>query len=1021
MRRLFYPDWAKSLTLSSALLYTCGLSLFGVLANMLALELPQSTPLLLGNLAFFVVFQRLGLVWGLACALIVLSPIASPLFWACSLLQILLFMPLQQGRTSLLVGGLGYFIACYCLHHLMLPQQQPWPMLVLSSFVLTFTLLVLHHCSKLFLVLSANQELKKTQPLQQQLASRIAVLAAIPWALMISVVLHGTVVLNLSSQISALAEQQQHLESQLRQKLSSYQAELKLASGYASLVGDELSLRQLVHSQPEFISALRTDASGKVLHFYKEQVAQDITGLSVRHRDYFQVPSATLSPYISNVFQGQKLGVDRLFALSLPLFNQQSFDGVLELSVALSRLTDSLTLQQEDPNLTMLLIDGKQLKIWGFQDDRVAGKAVNLHLPSLSESEPYLRHSPFFTANHLHYNQAGTELRLQNEVLGTEWQLLLLWDHTQITVVYQMLTLVALLLLLAGFEFMSRSSQRFVSGYTAALQQLITAVERMELGSDTWAEHRLQNSALEFEQLLSSFKHMQLRLHTGHQQLQSALTEKTELSERLEQRVAERTAELSIERDKAQQLALAKTRFLANMSHELRTPLTIILGFVEQLLNQPHDPRLQSQLQTIASHSTFLLQIVNDILDAAKMDEGKLPLEMQNFELLGLLKDLHQSMLPTAQSKELDFELNCQYPLPRELYSDPLRLKQILMNLLGNALKFTEKGKVTLQARLAKGQLQLTVSDTGPGITSEQQAKLFAAFEQADPSISRQYGGTGLGLYICKQLTDLLGFELELRSETGQGTSFSLLIPLSAKAELILSSPPATATAAKTTIAVPRLSGSVLIVDDVPDLRLLLTTLLSPSGLQLETAINGLDALQKVARHSFDLILMDMHMPVMDGLSASRELRRQGYTMPIIALTADVQQTQQNHYLDAGCQAVLSKPVQSTLLFNKITELLQLPDRPQSAEEVAQEQMDELTEMYRESLPKLALELQQNMEAKATAPLAALLHRIKGTSACFGFHGISSAAAEAERLANAGEWPEPQLQQLLQHIEQEQP
>lgn len=1020
MQRIFQHDKGHFLTFSSALLYTFGLTLFGVLANMLALELPQSTPLLLGNLAFFVVYQRLGPIWGLACAIMVLSPINSPLFWLCSLLQILLFVPKQQNWKTMLLVCFGYFIACFYLHQLMLPPQQPWFLSLLSSFILTTTLLVLHHCSRLFLVSSANQATKKQQPLQQQLGSRIAVLAAIPWALMICIVLHGSIVLNLSGHISSLEEQKQHLESQLKQKLSSYQAELRLASSYASLVGDKQSLRQLVHSQPEFISALRTDGAGTVMHFYKEEVAQDITGYSVRHRDYFQQAEATLLPYISNVFQGQKLGVDRLFALSMPLFSQQKFSGVLELSVALERLTDSLVLQQQDPRLKLLLVDGRQQKIWGIQDLSPLGKAVDLNSPLLAESASYLTHSPFFTADHLHFNQAGTELRLEKKLQGTEWQLLLFWDHIQLTLGYQLLTFGALLLLLAGFELMSRSSQRFVSGYTQALQQLITAVESMELGSAKWSEHRLQNSALEFEQLLNSFKHMQQRLQSGHQQLQSALQEKTELSEMLEQRVIERTAELSIERDKAQQLALAKTRFLANMSHELRTPLTIILGFVEQLLNQQHDAQLQSQLQTIASHSTFLLQIVNDILDAAKMDEGKLPLEIQHFELLGLLNDLHQSMLPTAQSKQLEFELNCHYPLPLQLQSDPLRLKQILMNLLGNALKFTEKGKVTLSAQLFEGQLQLTVSDTGPGISEAQQQKLFAAFEQGDPGISRQFGGTGLGLYICKQLSDLLGFELKLRSQTDEGASFSLRIPLSAQAELILSNPVSTKAKAKTVHQVPKLSGSVLIVDDVPDLRLLLTTLLAPSGLQLETAIHGLDALQKVARQSFDLILMDMHMPVMDGLTACRELRRQGYSMPIIALTADVQQTQRILCMEAGCQAVLAKPVQSTMLFNKIAELLQLKARINTAE-VVQEQMDELITMYREGLPKLSIELKQSIEAKAAAPLAALLHRIKGTSACFGFTRISALAADAERIANANQWPEQELQLLLEQIQQEQP
>ena len=1005
---------------SRQILSITGLSLFGVLANLLALELPLSTPLLLGNLAFIVVMQRYGFVWGLICAVLVLSPLTSFVYWICSLLQLLVCVPAVNSHRRHWVAVTLYFLVTFVLLFAVDTGSEVMPWMLLNAVILTSTLVILKRCAKLFEIQAASLAEKRQQPLKAQLASRIALIAVIPWALIISVLLHGTVVLNLSSHVSELTEQQQLIVTQLQQRLSSYQAELKLASGYARLVGDEQSLQQLVRSQPEFISALRTDPSGIVTAFFKEKIAQDIKGHSVTHRDYFQKPQQTGAPYISDVFQGQKLGKDLLFALSMPLYQQQKFAGVLELSLALQRLTTALKVPAPVTGLQLLLTDGAEIKIWGLADEYQAGQHVDLATATLAESEAYLTHSPFYRQSHLHFNQTGNKIRLSSAVEGTNWQLLLFWDHGTVALYYQLLTLLALLAMLAGIELLTRSSQRFASGYTLALQQLISSIERMELGSSASSRQHLDNSALEFEQLLSSFTSLQQRLLAGHQALQSALAEKTTLSLQLEQRVEERTAELSIERDKAQQLAQAKTRFLANMSHELRTPLTIILGFIQQILTRTHAPQVQSQLHTIESQGKFLLQIVNDILDAAKMDEGKLPLELQHFELHSLLRELHQSMLPAAAAKQLHFELDCRYPLPRTLYADPLRLKQILMNLLGNALKFTQQGEVRISAIVKNNQLHLSVSDTGPGISAEMQQKLFAAFEQGDPGISRQFGGTGLGLYICKQLADLMGYQLTLQSTLDQGCQFSLQIPLPAQTELLLKAPKAQSNdLVQPQQQIPQLSGTVLIVDDVPDLRLLFSTLLSPTGLEIQTAVNGLDALQKVALRTYDLILMDMHMPVMDGLTASNELRRQGYQMPIIALTADVQEEQKRLCLQAGCHAVLTKPVQAQLLYDKIAEFLPKTQASLVKTEV-QQQLDELTSLYRGTLPTVAQELEQLMQLQEPEATAALLHRIKGTSACFGFTRISALAAKTESALKENRWPLEQLNELLQQIRQEQ-
>jgi len=376
----------------------------------------------------------------------------------------------------------------------------------------------------------------------------------------------------------------------------------------------------------------------------------------------------------------------------------------------------------------------------------------------------------------------------------------------------------------------------------------------------------------------------------------------------------------------------AKSKFLANMSHEIRTPMTAILGFADVLLNQVQDADAREAVLTIRRNGEYLLALINDILDLSKVEAGRLEIARTPCLLQDLLADMLALMRPRAAAKNIALELICQGPLPATIVTDPVRLRQILVNLVGNAIKFTEFGSVQVVARLvtsaAPPLLEVAVVDTGIGMTAAQQARLFQPFSQADASTSRKFGGTGLGLAISQRLAHLLGGDIAVSSAAGEGSRFVLLtavgdlsgVPLFAEA---LPQPAPAAPADRRSIDLQGLR--ILLVEDGPDNQRLITFLLRKAGAQVTLAENGRLAVEAVAAAKinalFDLVLMDVQMPEMDGYAATRLLRAMGYSQPIVALTAHAMVEDRQRCLDAGCNEYLSKPIERQCLLETIARL----------------------------------------------------------------------------------------------------
>jgi PAS domain S-box-containing protein len=373
----------------------------------------------------------------------------------------------------------------------------------------------------------------------------------------------------------------------------------------------------------------------------------------------------------------------------------------------------------------------------------------------------------------------------------------------------------------------------------------------------------------------------------------------------------------------AEQTTRIKTEFLANVSHEIRTPMTAILGFTEVLLEEARRAAAPSgtvdALRTIQRNGDYLLALLNDILDLSKIESGRLEVERVTFSPVAVVREVERLMRVRAESKAIGFEVEFDGVVPEVVEGDPTRVRQILINLVGNAIKFTEIGAVRLRVQLrdepAPPRLRFEVIDTGIGITQAERTKLFRPFGQADSSTTRRYGGTGLGLTISKRLTDLLDGTIEVESEPGRGTMFRVDLPagnLEGVARVAASEPGAIES--DEAEAETRFSGTILLVEDGPDNRRLIELLLGRTGLAVVMAENGQQAIERVhearvAGKSFDLVLMDMQMPVMDGYTATKILRRQGFAAPIVALTAHAMDTERARCISAGCDDFATKPI----------------------------------------------------------------------------------------------------------------
>jgi signal transduction histidine kinase/DNA-binding response OmpR family regulator len=482
-----------------------------------------------------------------------------------------------------------------------------------------------------------------------------------------------------------------------------------------------------------------------------------------------------------------------------------------------------------------------------------------------------------------------------------------------------------------------------------------------------------------------------------------------------------------------------KSHFLANMSHEIRTPLNGILGFMDVLRRGVGSKEQQQEyLDVIYKNGEHLLGLINDILDLSKIEAGRMEFEKLNYSPHKIILDVLSTM--RVQAKEKGLGLECQWVsgVPETINTDPTRLRQILMNLVGNALKFTKQGSVKLIASLDTSQIRprfvVEVHDTGIGIEPGNLKNIFSPFTQADSSITRSFGGTGLGLTICRQIAEELGGDLTVESEIGKGSVFRLHVDAGTMDNIrIYDVPPTEAFRpfdhVKRNAAENRCLQSiqVLLVDDGKTNRDLISLVLKNANAVVTCAENGAEAVAEYDRGAFDVILMDMQMPVMDGYTATRELRSRGCSLPIIALTANVMRGDRNKCLAAGCSDFLTKPINIDSLLQTVG--LHLPavrtssksnSKTPSSQKPCCLTTDDITPIMSDlptEIPQLfhivdgfiqhfatkSEEMQNALNDSDWSRLEGLAHWLKGTGGTAGFSCLTEPALQLELKAKRRE------------------
>lgn len=673
------------------------------------------------------------------------------------------------------------------------------------------------------------------------------------------------------------------------------------------------TLAGLARNHPDFLTFLVANIEGKITHSYPTNLlfrARQLGRADVSTRAYFTEAVATGSTYVSSAIQGRGFGDDPIVAISSPIRDAEgAIVGIIEGSLNLSSF-----MEYDSRNLALF---------WAIYRDN-AGTVVYAS-PEL-QINPLDKPDMDFCADY--------ECQDRVDFLGRNWFVSQFPESTygwSITILFEQGSFVAMstsylrwalillcCLTLLGIFLGGKVARIFANpirelmltfaGYSPEKQ-----VPRQTFANDTMQLTEISGLGNEFHELGERLLRAFSDLNESRKRQGVLNQELEELNRTLTERVEEKTASLVKALAQAEAASVAKSQFLANMSHEIRTPMNGILGTCENLLEKPLEPHIGNRLQVIMQSASNLLLILDSILDWSKIEAGKMKVTLHPMSPKKVINACIEIHRQAATRKQIRLDVKWSDSVPDMLKGDAVKISQILNNLLSNAVKFTAIGGVTVQLDYIDGQLKITIQDTGIGIDKSEQFKVFDQFVQADATTSRQFSGTGLGLAITSKLVELMSGNIKLDSELGLGTTFTVSLPMAVTdyVEPVFD---------ETRLVLPT-GLKVLIVEDNDINAEIIIDMLKDAKAKCIRAKNGKEALDVIARVAFDLVLMDCQMPIMDGFTATREIREMDddkASTPIVALTANAFEDDRKACLAAGMNDYLAKPVRRADLFQLI-------------------------------------------------------------------------------------------------------
>ncbi len=722
------------------------------------------------------------------------------------------------------------------------------------------------------------------------------------------------VMTRVQSYVNSTADQVNLLATQHRAGDSEEQIENRLAS--------------LSTINPGILTMLVTDGEGKIRHTYPAsllaKISNDREVYSVAQRKYFYVVKETSESFVSDVFQGRAFGSDMIVALSSPIIEDNKFVGIYEASLDLG-FFNNLEQDATHKNHSWLIVDNNNKVIF-------ASELSNYQHKQDLSNQPIIRHiikpeAYYFIDQYGDYNIAQ-----QQQIKDFGWRVISLlprqlYEQKIVNLVVLSVVIIALVILvfvavassLAGV--LSRPLTELSDNIHNASQNGEFDKLELAIASSPIAEIQQLSPALEkFSQTLAvtltDFNREAAKADSALQQLEI-------LNNDLSFIVAQRTKELEGALKKAELASNAKSEFLANMSHEIRTPLNGVIGTLQVMERDGVGEKSSELLSRVLFSARSLLTIINDILDYSKIEANMMTLEKVDFSIEFLVDSVRHDVSALANKKGVEFfvEINSQSDV--NWCGDPFRIRQILLNLTTNGVKFTDHGEVSLSVQTVPYQdalgLNFVVKDSGLGMTQQQTQGLFERFTQADTSTTRKYGGTGLGMAITKQLVELMEGEISVKSELGKGTEFTVVVPVTKSEQIgndLLEDIPSKD-------FTPDYSDlNILVAEDNEINQVVICSMLEPTKANITIANNGVKAVAEYKRQLPDIILMDIQMPEMDGVQACATIRKMDTSIPVVALTANVNTDDIIKFKQTGFNEHIGKPVDMPTLFSTISQLV---------------------------------------------------------------------------------------------------